>query len=213
MDKQFDPAWIDRCEPVQVYKHDARSRVWRIDVPDGRSFVVKRFEYSPLRQLLGFLFWLHPGQRERRQYMWLHRIGLRVAPIVVNGVSHRGLGLVYWLVTPYLGTSLHNLFYHGELKDDARRERVVDAAGKLTSELIRHRLFNRDHKASNILIDRYDRAWLIDFGAVQSRYKPGGVARMIASLDATLAEAGASKQDRDRLSEAIGQKPNDAQSR
>ncbi len=207
MDTGFDPAWIDTCEPTQVYKHDARSRVWRIDAPDGRSFVVKRFEYNSLRQLLGYLVWLHPGQRECMQYHWLHRVGVRVAPIVASGVSRRGLGLTYWLVTPYLGASLHNLFFHDELKDEARRQRVLDAAGKLTGELIRYRIFNRDHKASNIVIDRYNRAWLIDFGAVQSRYKFGGVARMLANLSETLTQAGATPSDVARLLKASSTDP------
>jgi serine/threonine protein kinase len=201
----FDPGWID-AEPAQVYKHDARSRVWRVDAPDGRSFVIKRFEFSPLRQLLGYCLGLHPGQRERRRCGHLQRLGLRVAPIIAAGVCRRGLGIGYWLVTPYLGTSLHNLFYHDGLTDDARRARVLDAVGELTGELIRHRLFNRDHKASNILIDQDDRAWLIDVGAVRRLRGSSDAARMLKNLDDTLAQAGATPQDRVRLGDAAGVK-------
>jgi len=207
MDTGFDPAWIDQCEPAEVYKHDARSRVWRIDAPDGRSFVVKRFELSPLRQLLALLLLIHPGQRERRAYTWLHRSEIRVAQIIAVGSSRWGLGVRYWLVTPYLGKSLHNLFLRGELQDQTQREKVLDAVGKLTKDLIDHRIFNRDHKASNILIDRYQRAWLIDFGAVQSRYKLGGATRMLANLSQTLTQAGATPGDIARLLKASSTGP------
>jgi len=197
-----DYSQLLNAPPAQVYKHDARSRVWRVDAPDGRSFVVKRFEYNAFRQLLGFLFWLHPGQRERRRCDQLQRLGIQVAPIVAAGICRRGFGLGYWLVTPYLGTSLYHIFYDGELKDEGRRTRILDAVGKLTSELIRHRLYNRDHKASNIVIDQDDRAWLIDVGAVRRVCGPSGEVRMWHSLDTTLAQAGASEQDRVKLGES-----------
>lgn len=195
MEAGFDPAWIFDREPAQVYKHDARSRVWRIDAADGRSFVVKRFEYSPIRQLLGFVLGLHPGQRERRRARHLKAAGLTVAPIIASGVQRRGVGVCYWLVTPYLGTSLYHLFYQGELTDADRRERVLQAVGRLTGELIRLGIFNRDHKASNIVVDGEDRPWLIDVGAVRRFRGVAGAVRMLANLCQTLAEAGATQAD------------------
>ena len=204
MDKGFDPAWISDCEPQQVYKHDARSRVWRIDAPDGRAFVVKRFEFSPFRQRLGHSLGLHPGQRECRRARQLIAAGLPVAPVLASGLQPRGAGLGYWLVTPYLGKSLHNLFYHGEMTDPDRRQRVLDAVGRMTGELIRMGYFNRDHKASNILIDQEDRPWLIDVGAVRRSRNNAGACRMLANLTDTLSEAGATDVDIARVRRASG---------
>jgi serine/threonine protein kinase len=202
MDTGFDPDWVHTLEPADVYKHDARSRVWRIDAPGGRSFVVKRFEYNPLRQLLALLLRIHPGQREKRAYAWLTGAGVRVVRIVAAGVSRRGLGVCYWLATPYVGKSLHNLIYHDDLNDAASRSAVLEAAGGLTADLIHYRVFNRDHKASNILIDQDRQAWLIDYGATRRLDSPDQAGRMFTSLRANLTEAGATEADLDRLEQA-----------
>ena len=202
MDDAFDIAWVDRCKPVRVFKQDARSRVWRIDAPKGKAYVVKRFEHSPLRQRLAAMLGFHPGQRELRCYDLLKRESIPTAPIIASGTSPAGLGVRFWLVTPYFGTSLHNLFNEkGLAGQDARRGRVLTAAGRLTGDLIRKGLFNRDHKASNILIDSDDRAHLIDFGSVRRGCDPALAKRMLDNLDATLAQAGASERDRALLRE------------
>ena len=202
MDTGFDPAWIDALEPAEVYKHDARSRVWRIDAPDGRSFVIKRFEFNPIRQALGRLLGMHPGQRERRRCRQLQQRGLAVVPIFASGIQRAGYGLNLWLATPYVGISLHHLFYHGRLTDPDQRERVLCSVGQLTSDLIRRHLYNRDHKASNILIDQDDRAWLIDVGAVRLTCGSSGELAMVHKLGETLAQAGADQQDQVRLFES-----------
>ena len=110
-------------------------------------------------------------------------------------------------MTPYLGTSLHNLIYHGELADTDRRQRVLEAVGRLTGELIRLGLFNRDHKASNILIDSDDRPWLIDVGAVRRQRGEAGAGRMLANLCETLAQAGATEADLARVRRPGGADP------
>ena len=207
MDTGFDPAWIDGREPQRVYKHDARSRVWRVRGEAGRSFVVKRFEFSPLRQVLGLALGAHPGQRERRWVRRLMTAGLPVVPVVASGVQRRGAGVCYWLVTPHLGTSLHNLFFHGELADSDRRRRVLQAVGRLTGELGRRGLFNRDHKASNILINSDDRPWLIDVGAVRRRRGSAAAGRMLANLCETLTQAGADHADLALIRRASGADP------
>ena len=60
---------------AETYKADARSSVWRVDAPVG-SYVLKRYEYAPLRQRLGLWLGLHPGQRERRGVRRLRRAGI-----------------------------------------------------------------------------------------------------------------------------------------
>ncbi len=200
----FDPAWINDLEPQQVYKHDARSRVWCVSSEGGASFVIKRFEFSPLRQGLGLALGLHPGQREIRRFRQLKAAGLPVAPIIASGVQRRGVAARFWLVTPHRGTSLHNLFNHGKMTDPARRQRVLEAVGQLTGELIRKGLFNRDHKASNIVIDDEDRPWLIDVGAVGRSRGTAGADRMLANLCDTLAQAGATDPDLAQVRRASG---------
>lgn len=198
MDKPFDPSWLKRCEPVAVYKQDRRSRVWRIDPPGGRSFVVKRFEYWPMRQVFAAALGVHPGQRERRCEKRLRAADVDVVPIIASGMT----GMKLWLATPFVGKSLHNLFFHGDLDDGQRRERVLRSAGELTGTLIRKGFFNRDHKASNILVDEADRARLIDYGAVRRLRGPGDRGRMMAGLCANLTEAGATGADLEQLRQA-----------
>ena len=202
MDTGFDPAWIEHIEPAEVYKHDARSRVWRIEPTDGRAYVVKRFEFNPLRQALGVAAGLHPGQRERRWSAKLAAAGLPVASIVASGTQGRGLGLRLWLVTPYVGVSLFNLFHHGQLADQARRVAILDAVGRLTGNLAHQGYFNRDHKASNIVIDAGDRPVLIDYGAVRRSRGDWDTQRMLSNLCANLVEAGAGEDDLQRVKRA-----------
>lgn len=206
METGIDPAWLDR-EPVQVYKHDARSRVWRIDAPDGQSFVIKRFEHSPLRQRIAAGVRLHPGQRESRMADRLESAGIPVVPIIATGEQPVGVGIHLWLATPQMGISLHNLFNQGHLTDPERRSRVLDAAGRLTGQLIARHWFNRDHKASNIVIDGQDQARLIDVGAVRRGRGRAGAGRMLTNLSQTLTQAGATPSDIARLLKAVSDDP------
>ncbi len=204
MDTGFNPAWISDLDPQQVYKHDARSRVWRVCDHAGASFVIKRFEFNPLRQALGLTLGLHPGQRERRRAKQLIAVGLPVAPIIASGVQRHRLAARFWLVTPHRGTSLHNLFNQGKLTDPDRRQRILKAVGQLTADLTRLRLFNRDHKASNIVIDDHDHPWLIDVGAIGRSRGTAGADRMLANLCDTLTQAGATAPDLAHLRQAAG---------
>ncbi|RMH21075.1 MAG: hypothetical protein D6698_03190 [Gammaproteobacteria bacterium] len=200
MEYRFDPAWIDTADTTEVYKQDQRSRVWRIEVPDGGSYVIKRYEFNPLRQKLGWLIGRHPAQREIRQAARLSQLGLPVVPTIAHGWAISEGASKVWLVTPYMGQSLFHLFYHQKLSDPDRRGRILDMAGRFTGELIRRGLFNRDHKASNLLVDSSDWLWLIDSGGVRPMWSVrGGATRMIRSLQGNLAEAGAGPADLARL--------------
>ncbi len=192
---EFQPGWLDSVEPTQVYKQDRRSRVWRIDTPGGRAYVVKRFEYSPIKQMLACMLRIHPGQRERRCCEMLKAAGLAVVPIVGGGVSKRK----YWLVTPYTGKSLYNLLHHGELTDPQKRMQLMTAVGQLTGRLAYKGLFNRDHKASNVVVDDDGKPWLIDVVGVRRSRGQKDTDRMLANLRSNLLEAGASKAECDLL--------------
>jgi len=166
--------------------------------------VFKRFEYSPLRQALAAMLGVHPGQRERRLCDRMRKAGLPVVAIAASGSTRRGLGRRCWLATPYIGMSLHNLILHDRLPSGPKRVAVLSAVGRLTGELIRRRWFNRDHKASNILIDDGGRPWLIDVGAVRRLRGSAGADRMLANLCDTLAQAGATDADLAQVRLAIG---------
>jgi len=204
MDSGFDSIWVQTLEPAEVYKQDRRSKVWRIDAPPGRAYVVKRFTYNPVKQRLAKLIHIHPGQREQRRCRQLMEDGVAVVPIVGQGASKRGAGLELWLATPYLGKSLYNLFFHKELESGERRANILNAVGRLTGGLIDRRLFNRDHKASNILIDEEDKPWLIDVGGVRRSRGASDTTRMIQNLRVNLAEAGADADDLASLDQAPG---------
>jgi len=207
MPTQFDTNWVGALPPIEVYKEDRRSKVWRVDAPDGQAYVIKRFTHDPLKQRLAYLTGTHPGQREARACKRLDALDVPVVPIVAQGVTHQGIGLGFWLATPHLGTSLYHLFYREEARDAVHRDAVIDAVGRLTALLTAHKLFNRDHKASNIVVDAKDRPRLIDVGGVRrqrSRSEPG---RMLVNLRANLAEAGATPADLARLVRSCRQDP------
>ena len=189
-------------EPAEVYKSDRRSRVWRIDrtVEQGGPVVVKRFDYTPWRQLLAWLIGLHPAQRERRSNWRLRQAGLPVVPITAHGtVDLSWLGCRLWLACPYAGRSLQDLIRRGQLSDRNRRLTVLRTAAHLTIDLIRHRYYFRDLKPSNILIDAADRAWLIDVGAVRRSQRPIHVLKMLALLRRKARQDGVGRSDQLRF--------------
>lgn len=178
--------------PTWVFKQDRRSRVWQIDgppSPTGRPadpLVVKQFLHSPLEQMVAAWLGRHPGQREVKANAELREKGIPVVPILAHG--KRGLiGCRYWIVTPYVGKSVHQMGREGDLEDPRRRKHVVDSIAALTSELIVRAYWNRDHKASNMLMDPRGRLWLIDVGAVRPAKNRQHTLRMLAMLLKTLA--------------------------
>ncbi len=194
------------ADPKEVFKHDARSRVWLAQAGDG-PVVFKRFEYSPPRQALAAMLGVHPGQREQRLCDRMRKAGLPVVAITAAGSTWHGLGKRYWLATPYIGMSLHNQVLRDRLPAGPRRDALLTAVGRLTGELIRLGLFNRDHKASNILIDSDHRPWLIDVGAVRRLRGSAGAERMLANLCDTLTQAGATEADLALVRRASGINP------
>lgn len=184
---------------VRVFKSDHRSRVWCVEVA-GSRWVLKRFEYSRIRQRLGWLLGLHPAQRELRMNRRLAAGGIAVAPIHAYGITG-GRG---WLVTPYLGASVHDLLWSNPFAGPRDRRHVIVAASGLTASLLRKGLYNRDHKASNLIMDAGGKAWLIDVGAVRRLRGRGGLVSMLARLDQSAVKAGASRPDRLRFLRLLG---------
>lgn len=179
-------------EPVEVYKTDARSRVWRIDVNGGDGLVIKRFEYGAARQWLGLLTGTHPAQRERRANRRLRRAGFAVVPIERHGVR----GGKAWLATRWAGRSLKQVIQTGGRADAADRRRVGNAVADIAAGLIERGYFFRDLKTSNLIVDDAGGVRLIDVGAVRRSRRPDHVIRMLTMLDRTATEDGVRSRER-----------------
>lgn len=189
---------LDESEPVHLFKQDPRSRVWQIDSPDG-AVVIKRFEYSPPRQMLAAMFGLHPAQRELRANRMLQRRRFPVVPIVATGRQWVAGGIKFWLATPMWGRSVQTL-----LRDPPRpRGPNISAVARLVHRLINDAVFFKDLKTSNIIIDDCGVAWLIDVGSASRETLRRRLPRMLAMLDSTAQHDGASRTDRLRCLQAI----------
>ncbi|MHC5008005.1 MAG: lipopolysaccharide kinase InaA family protein [Planctomycetota bacterium] len=189
--------------PLRTFKADARSHVWLVDAPPGRR-VIKRFEYSRLRQRLSLLLGIHPGRRELKCNRRLRAAQVRVVPIVDAGVESRGLGCRAWLATPLTGSSLHHLLDAAD-EDTEDRGRLIDAAARLAADLIRAGFWFKDLKPSNIVIDESGDAWLIDVGSARPARKPVHTERMLAVMDRVLVRAGADTALRRRFDASVRQ--------
>ena len=142
-----------------VLKHDARSRVWRVETPEGPR-VVKRYEHPRWKQALTRALGIHPVQREADWSAKLATAGVPTVPVLDAGVDDAGRS---WLVTPWSGPSLHDALAAGRLDDPALRHRVTREAGVLTGKILYQRVRNRDHKASNLVLgERLDNLRLLD---------------------------------------------------
>ncbi len=196
---------LDDRHAQAVYKQDRRSKVWLTPGTgdDPRAVVVKRFEYSPIRQRLAKMLGVHPAQRELRANRWLAAKGIAVAPILANGCQRAGLGEKLWLATPVRGRSLQCLLREETPMPRSRRLAVIESVGRLAGQLLRGGVFFKDLKTSNILIDGASRAWLIDAGSARPMVLGGRADRMLTMLEKTAARDGARAVDRVRCLRVI----------
>lgn len=204
--------------PKAVFKQDRRSKVWRIDLPANapgthstnpsgpscQSWVIKRFDHSPLRQRLALCMHLHPAQLERDQSQKLIDAGLPVIPILAMHVQPAGLlGCRVHLATAYRGDSLQILKQQGRLSPKSdQTEAILNAIGAIAATMLESGWVFRDFKTANILIDAQFKPWLIDVGSAR-RGRPcasgssGGRAwRMLRLLDHTMTQDGWSAEER-----------------
>lgn len=145
-----------------TYKADARSTVWRVDAPAG-AFVLKRYEYPPLRQRLGRWLGMHPGQRERRGVQRLQNAGIAVAEVQRHAVR-RGR---YVQATAHGGPCLQALLGETAWEADERRAPTLRDLAAATAKLLAAGLVHRDLKVGNVLVRDDGRVVLIDVGAVR----------------------------------------------
>lgn len=130
---------------------DARRQRW----------VVKRFEHPALKQRITAKLGHHPAQREATWHARLIAADLPVVPIVGVGADVQGR---QWLVTPWVGDDLVEWIKDGRAHHPAARHGVTRQLGELAGRLMRMRVFCRDFKARNIVIDAAGKVWLIDAG-------------------------------------------------
>lgn len=191
-------ALLEEAPEKHVFKEDQRSRVWQVEGPNG-PLVVKRFEYAPLRQSIAALLGQHPAQREVRANRMLQNLRVQVVPIVAFGRQRATIGIRYWLATPKYGQSLDKLLVGPSHLDRT----ITDAVANLVQKLQTTRIFFKDLKTSNILIDHDGQAWLIDVGSARTARSNQHLPRMLAMLDRTARRDGASRTVRLRCLQSI----------
>lgn len=199
--------WQDllKASPSQIYKHDGRSRVWRVDSPQQGSVVIKRFEHSPLRQRVAMLLGVHPAQAEMRKALALAHAKIPVVPIMGMHVQNTGtLGVKVHLATRWLGVSLQQAMKEQRplVTGECQREKIMACLGELAASLLLAGWVFRDLKTSNLLIDDQGRLRLIDVGSarnvgtITSGSAPARAWRMLWMLNHTLTQDGWSKAQR-----------------
>ncbi|WP_221435453.1 lipopolysaccharide kinase InaA family protein [Algisphaera agarilytica] len=157
-----EPAELLALPEAKVFKQDRRSRVWSVEDGSGRRWAIKRFEHSPLRQRLVAKVGQHPAQREVKWHAKLIAAELPVVPIFAAGHDASGR---QWLITPWRGDDLAEWIQDGRLADDpALRHDVTRQLGAIAGRIMQMRVFNRDFKARNFVVDEQGKVWLIDAG-------------------------------------------------
>lgn len=179
-----------------MFKADGRSRVWLARDGEGVGWVVKRFEHEVVRQRLAWGLGVHPAQREARGARRLVRAGIAVVPVVGLGMEG-GRG---WLMTRWVGDSVQRVVSRGGLSVEAM-ERLMMGLGRLAGGLLAAGWWNRDHKASNHVMDGDEGLWMIDVGGVRPRLgrERRPVLAMAGMLEETLeADLGRGLTERER---------------
>ena len=198
---RFVDALLDaRAAVRETFKDDGKSLVQRIE-QDGRSWVVKRYGGSPRRTSWFHLVRRTPAWREWRYGQLLHRRGLRVIqPIALVHFTDSGR----WrqaLITRFVdGPSLHHWLKKcppvGSLDraQQCRRLAVASAVGRQVGQITSVGYTNRDHKVSNLVVDkeceRGGDPTLIDPARIKRRRRDDQVYLMVARLWRSARRAG-----------------------
>ena len=194
---ETSPSLLDRRiiagARVETYKSDARSTVWRTETSEG-AWVVKRFEYSPLRQRVSLILGIHPGQRERRANAELVRQEMPAVPLVGWVEQRIGLGCKIHLVTPYAGESLQRLLRSGLVRDAEWLRHTLPRVGELANRLVEGRWFLADLKTANIVIDKDGQPRVIDVGRARRCRSRAKTKQMLAVLEDTLKKDGLAEE-------------------
>ena len=192
-------SWIIGSRELEVFKTDARSRVWRI-TPAGmtRSLVIKRFEYGGFKQWIQHMTGSHPAQREARAAASLHKADVPVVLPAGTGKAWdpAALSIKYFIATPYTGPSLDRAMRGWKFTPFRVKIATINAVGFTAAKLVLGGFFYKDLKTSNLIVDETT-ARLIDTECAKKVGDPyAQMPRMLAMLDKTAKRDGASKADR-----------------
>lgn len=161
----------------------------------GSHWITKTYHLPPAKGFALSLVRASPAWRELRAFARLRRAGLRLPePIALVGDGRAGR---QWLVMPCVNAPALDEVIADPKLEPATRRRIARAVGEQVGRLLRAGLVNRDHKASNLLIDTRCRDLgeppiLIDPLGVRRRdpIRVGRVHRMFARLLETAVKAG-----------------------
>jgi serine/threonine protein kinase len=153
--------------------------------------VVKRYDYTPLRQRIEWLIGTHPLQDELKAFAFLKQLRFPIARIMAQGM-HDGKG---FLVTQFFGESLQGAIYRGRFSNHKLRRRVAHNIGSLMGSLWLEKVFLRDFKAANILVDSKGNLAIIDPGRKQTIKRPEQFIRMANLMAYSTKNPGATRTD------------------
>lgn len=173
-----DGLWLSRA---QVLKDDDGRLVARASLL-GREVVVKQWPYGSTGRRIQAMLHQTPGERHWRGADLLQQVGVATAEVlcIARDPSHE------WLVMEAVdGPSVLECAADEDLAiRDAHA--IARALGRLVASLTLGRIFNRDLKASNVLVlgveDREAVLVVIDCGGVRKQRRAQGRYRMLASL-------------------------------
>lgn len=192
--EQAAAQWFDPRQPGAVaVQEGGRQAAWFVAV-DGQPAVLRHYRRGGLRARLGreAYFWLGTARvrafAEVRVLAGLIDAGVRVPKPL--GALYRRNGLIYR--NAILVARIPGVRALAGCLDRARPDRVADAIAAM------HRagVWHADLNAFNILLDRQDRAWLIDFdrareGVVSGRQARQNLLRLRRSLIKVAGDEGA----------------------
>lgn len=188
------PEWAGLAHPL---KRDGRTAVFHGPVPVSggtEQVVVKCLRLDSARVRLGALVGRTRLSRQWRGAERLARAGIETArPLVLaRGVDAAGERVEALILEWSAGTTLlhaasqsvHATSCGGARCDVRGEHELADEAGRLVGRLVRAGIFNRDHKASNVIVRREDERpvlMLIDPVGIRGR-RAGGETVMLAKL-------------------------------
>lgn len=179
---------------IECLKAAGRQSVWLIGRPGEEPRTLKTWPLSPalaLKLLLG----IAQPQRQIRATKRLTRAGLNAAPVIGRWkiILQQRIPVVQLELKFVPGRSAFELAPPRSLSDPERR-RAATSIGRTVAQLTAAKLFHRDLKLSNLIIDAtYPRneVWLIDtVGVRPMRRGATQIARMLERLAVQLTVSG-----------------------
>jgi tRNA A-37 threonylcarbamoyl transferase component Bud32 len=198
IDELMDGADAD-CE--HTFKDDTRSLV-QLRVLGDRRWVVKRYRAPALKTFVYHLVRQTPAWREWRHARTLRRLGVRVLEPTALVHERGGCQWSQALITPHVPAPTLKQWVHDQRNSSEssaamreQRRRVAQSVGHQIGTISASGLSNRDHKATNLLIDERCAAGqqpplLIDPAGLRRRQSDQAIYRMLALLAQTAERGG-----------------------